>query len=159
VRSVARRAWGTLGFTPLLVVAACHLAYTTPTLTVGDVRLTSLGLAGGSLLVSLEIENPNRYALESRDFRYTLAFAGGSLTAPVWDTLVEGHLDQVVRVPAESVTPVEVTVPFDVASASAALGRLLRQGELEYRFSGELLAGTPLGAKRVPFDRRGLFRP
>jgi len=82
-------------------------------------RVRPLGPTGGSLAVSLEVENPNRYAVE----------------------------------------PVEITVPFEAASVTAALARLLRQGELEYRFSGELLAGTPLGEKRIPFDQRGLFRP
>jgi LEA14-like dessication related protein len=144
---------------PLLVVAGCSLAYKAPTLTVGEVRLASMGLSGGSLAVSLEVENPNRYALESRAFRYALAFSEGSPGAPVWKTLVEGQLDRVVRVPGHAVEPVEIIVPFGAASVGAALSRLLRQGELEYRFSGELLAGTPLGEKRIPFDQRGLFRP
>lgn len=143
----------------LLLVSGCALAYEKPTVTVAQVRLASLGLAGGELAVSLEVENPNRYALESRDFRYALAFAEGGSDAPAWRTLVEGRLDQVVRVPARDVMPLEVTVPFDAASVGAALARLLRQGELEYRFTGELLAGTPLGERRIPFDQRGHFRP
>lgn len=143
----------------LLAAGGCVLAYRAPTVTVGEVRLASLGLNGGSLAVRLEIENPNRYALESRDFRYTLAFSEEGPEGPAWKTLVEGRLDRVVRVPAGGVEPLEVNVPFETAAVGAALVRLLRRGELEYRFSGELLAGTPVGAKRIPFDQRGLFRP
>lgn len=142
-----------------LLAAGCSVAYKAPTLTVGEVRLASLGLSGGALAVSLEIENPNRYALESRDFRYSLAFAEGSTERPTWRTLVEGRVDRVVRVSAGGVEPVEVLVPFETGTVGTALGRLLRQGELEYRFSGELLAGTPLGERRISFDQRGLFRP
>ena len=159
MKRVEPRRWGTLALAPLLVAAGCSLGYQAPTLTVGEVRLASLGLTGGSLVVRLEVENPNRYALESRDLRYALAFAEEGPDAPAWKTVVEGRLDRVVRVRAGGVEPVEVTVPFETASLGAALARLLRQGELEYRFSGELLAGTPLGAKRIPFDQRGFFRP
>jgi len=53
----------------------------------------------------------------------------------------------------------EIVVPFDLASVGAALTRLLGQGGLEYRFSGELLAGTPVGIKRIPFDQRGFLSP
>lgn len=156
---VARGSAASAAGVALLVVAGCALAFRAPTVTVGEVRLTSLGLTGGSLLVRAEVENPNRYALEGRDFSYALAFSDGSAEAPVWTTLAEGRLDRLVRVPAGGSAPVEVSVPFDLASVGAALTRLLRRGELEYRFSGVLLAGTPLGAKRIPFDQRGLFRP
>jgi LEA14-like dessication related protein len=135
------------------------MAYRAPTVSVGQVRLASLGLTGGSLAVGLKVENPNRYALESRGFRYTLSFAEDGPNGRGWQTLVEGRVDRVVRVPAGGVAPVEVQVPFETAAVGAALLRLLRQGELEYRFTGELLAGTPLGEKRIPFDERGLFRP
>ncbi|MHB1192531.1 MAG: LEA/WHy family protein [Longimicrobiales bacterium] len=160
MRRVGPPGWRTTwALVPLLVVAGCALAYKAPTLTVGEVRLASMGLTGGSLAVTLEVENPNRYALESRAFRYALAFSEGSPDAPVWSTLLEGQLDRVVRFAGQAVEPVEITVPFEAASMGAALARLLRQGELEYRFSGELIAGTPLGEKRIPFDQRGLFRP
>ncbi|NJD19515.1 MAG: LEA type 2 family protein [Gemmatimonadetes bacterium] len=139
--------------------SACTLAYEAPRITVAEVRLASLGLSAGSLLVGVEVENPNRYTLESRDFRYVLAFAEGGGHDAVWTTLAEGRVEQAVRVPGRSTAPVQVTVPFETASVGSALLRLLRQGELEYRFNGELLAGTPLGAKRIVFDQRGLFRP
>lgn len=159
MKRVEPRRWGMSALAALLVAAGCSLGYKAPTLTVGEVRLASLGLAGGSLVVMLEVGNPNRYALEGRDLRYTLAFAEEAPEAPAWKTVVEGRLDHVVRVRAGGVEPVEVTMPFETASLGAALARLLRQGELEYRFSGEFVAGTPLGAKRIPFDQRGIFRP
>lgn len=148
-----------LALATLVFAAGCALAFRKPTVSVGEVRLASMGLARGTLLVRLEIDNPNRYALESRDFSYALAFSEGTAPQPVWTTLAEGRLDGVVRAEAGAVTPVDVPVPFDVASVGAALARLLRRGELEYRFSGVLVAGTPLGTKRIPFDQRGLFRP
>lgn len=141
------------------LLGGCALVFKQPTVSVGEVRLASLSLTGGTVLVRLDVSNPNRYALESRSFRYSLAFASGEGDGTRWTTLAQGELADTVRVPAHGTTRVEASVPFDLAAVGAALGRLLRQGELEYRFSGELRAGTPLGARGIPFDERGRIRP
>jgi hypothetical protein len=57
-----------------LAAQACSLAFTPPTVRVAEVRISSVAFTGGSAQVDLEVENPNGYALESRDFRYALAF-------------------------------------------------------------------------------------
>jgi hypothetical protein len=63
-----------------------------------------------------------------------------------------------VSIPAEDTASVEVHVPFEMAPFGTALSRLLRRGELEYRLTGELQVTAPRRV-RVPFDRRGVFRP
>lgn len=143
----------------VLTLGGCAAAFRPPTVRVAEVRLTAMNFTGGTLRVALEVENPNRYALESRDFRYTLAFADGPGEASSWVTMAEGSVDETVRIEGGRTGEVDVLVPFEMTSMTAALGRLLRQGELEYRFTGVLLAGTPLGQKRIPFDQRGRFRP
>lgn len=152
-----------VGFVPTLVVVlamgGCAAAFRPPTVRVAEVRLTAMNFTGGTLRVALEVENPNRYALESRDFRYALSFADGPGDPPSWITMAEGALEETVRVEGGQTAGMQVLVPFEMTSMTAALGRLLRQGELEYRFTGVLLAGTPLGQRRIPFDQRGRFRP
>ena len=138
---------------------ACAWAFTPPTVLVESVTLTSLAFTGGSVRVDLVVENPNRFALEGREFRYALAFLEGTGNDRAWVTLAEGKSPEPVRVPANGTGTVSVDVPFDLASVGAALGRLLRSGELEYRFTGEILARTPLGSRRIPIDQQGLFRP
>lgn len=155
-----RRPWRMAGAACALVgLTACGLAFTPPTVRVAEVTLTSMTFTGGTLVVSLDVENPNRYALESQAFQYAVAFAEGSPDGEAWITLARGEHPDTVRIPGGETARVELRVPFEMASLGAAMGRLLRRGELEYRFSGELRAGTPVGAKRVPFDQRGLFRP
>jgi len=158
-RPCARRVALVLASAAGLLAGACSLAFQQPSVRVAEVRLAAMALDGGALSVRLEVDNPNGYALESRSFRYALAFADGSSGDPEWSTLAEGRLADTVRVPARGTGAAQITVPFQLASVGTALGRLLRQGELEYRFSGELLAGTPIGDKRIPFDQRGFFRP
>jgi LEA14-like dessication related protein len=148
-----------------LAGTACSLVFQRPTLRVADVRLASMDLRGGTLAVALQIDNPNRFSLESQDFSYRLFFldaAPGDTSAggqDAWVKLADGRLSEPTSVPAHGTGTVTVNVPFDFASVGLAAGRLLRQGELEYRFSGELLFHTPLGGKRLPFDERGRFRP
>ena len=160
---VGRRLANVRGFGALAVICAvaqsCAWAFTPPTVRVEEVRLTSLSFSGGSVQVDLEVENPNRFALESRDFRYALAFAKGGDGGTEWVTLSEGRASEPLRIDAHDKGTVTVAVPFDLSSVGAALGRLLRSGELEYRFTGEILARTPLGSRRIPIDQRGLFRP
>lgn len=159
-----RRGWGrwsrgALAAVGCALLSGCALFFKQPTVSVGEVRLASLTLTGGTVMVQLDVSNPNRYALESQSFRYALAFASHEGGEPRWTTLAEGELADTVRVPAHGTARVEASVPFDLAAVGAALARLLRQGELEYRFSGELRAGTPLGRRGIPFDERGRIRP
>ena len=143
----------------VVMCAGCGLAFQEPTFSVAEVRLASLGLGGGALTVVLDIDNPNRYALESEDFRYRLDFLDDQADEEPWLTLAEGSVDESVRVPARESTSVRVHIPFEFGAVGMALGSLLRRGELEYRFTGELRARTPLGTSRIPFDERGIFRP
>lgn len=153
--------WGTAAsvLACCALLQGCALVFKQPTVSVGEVRLASLALTGGTVMVQLDVSNPNRYALESQSLRYTLAFASGEGEEGGWTKLSEGELADTLRVPAHGTTRVEAVVPFDLAAVGAALARLLRQGELEYRFSGELRAGTPLGRRGIPFDERGRIRP
>ena len=64
-----------------------------------------------------------------------------------------------IVVPARDTARVPLRVPFDLGAVGAAAGRLLREGELEYRFNGALRLRTPVGGVEVPFDERGTLRP
>ena len=59
----------------LAVTAGGCLAFSAPRCSVAEVRLASLGSTGGTIGVTLEVDNPNGFALESQGFRYRLAFA------------------------------------------------------------------------------------
>lgn len=141
-------------------LAGCSLVMERPTVRVARVSLGSLGLTGGTLEVALEVENPNGFDLETRYFRYGLAFSetgGGPDTT--WIPLVQEESRDTVRVPARETATLPVRVPFDLRTMGAAFGRLLREGELDYRFNGTLRLETPVGGVDVPFDERGIFRP
>jgi LEA14-like dessication related protein len=157
VRGVTHRWLGRAALLGVLASSGC-LAFERPTLRVAEVRLGSLGFQGGSVAVTLQVDNPNGYTLESEGFQYRLAFSDGADGKGEWVTLAQGRDDQKVSVAARDTASVELDVPFDLSALGDALQRLLRRGELEYRFTGELRVTRPRSV-RVPFDERGVFRP
>lgn len=134
------------------------LTFRQPTMTVAEVRLASIGLTGGTVGVTLDVDNPNDYRLESEGLRYRLQFADDRSGDRTWVTLADASDDQRVSIPAGAAASVELRVPFEMGSLGSALARLLRRGELEYRLTGELQVTAPRRV-RVPFDQRGVFRP
>lgn len=145
---------------PLSALAACSLVMQEPEVRVTRVGLAEMGLRGGAVEVVLQVANPNGFALETRSFRYGLFFPETTVEGDTaWIPLVEEVSRDTVRIEARDTVEVPVRVPFDLASVGSAAGRLLRQGELEYRFSGALRLQTPVGGVDVPFERRGTFRP
>lgn len=150
---------GSLALAVLAVPIGCGLAFRRPTVTVAEVRLTALTITGGTVTVGLEIENPNGYPLEGEDFRYGLSFAESGTSEPQWLLLSEGVVAEPVRVPSRDRGRVDIELPFRFSTVGLALASLLRRGELEYRFSGELSVRTRFGGSRIPFDERGVFRP
>jgi LEA14-like dessication related protein len=140
-----------------LCVAACALVFRQPTVRVANVRVGSMSFQGGSMIVRVEVENPNGYALEAERFRYTLSFRRAE--PDTWVALAEGGLPERIRFEGHDTTAVDVEVPFRLSALGSALDQLLRRGELDYRFTGELGVNTPLGGRQIPFDERGVFRP
>lgn len=142
------------------VLSGCSLVMQEPEVRVARVGLAELGLRGGAVEVLLEVANPNGFALETRAFRYALAVPDVTLDGDTaWVPLVDEESRDTVRVEARDTVSLPVRIPFDLATVGAAAGRLLRDGELGYRFTGALRLQTPLGGVDVPFERRGTFRP
>jgi len=141
-------------------LTGCSLIIDEPVVRVTDVQAASIGLSGGTLRVVLDLENPNRFGLKSEAFTYSLDLAEDSgVETTTWRGLVDGTHADVVALPAQGSTRVEVEVPFEYSSVGVVVARLLRQGELEYRFSGSFQFRMPIGGVHVPFDERGTFRP
>ena len=143
-----------------VTLSSCSLVFERPTVEVADVRLGSISFTGGTVDLAVDVTNPNRFDLVAEAFRYEVDFADGGADADTdWRPLASGDSEQLVRVAAHDSVRVEVRVPFDLKDVGTAVVRLLRDGELHYRFRGDVLFDTPVGDMRVPFDRTGLFRP
>ncbi|HEX2781311.1 MAG TPA: LEA type 2 family protein [Gemmatimonadaceae bacterium] len=122
-----------------------------PDVTVKDVKVTGLGLAGGSVDVVMNVHNPNNFRLDATRVTYnllvdTVSFATGSLDSR---TTMEAGKDTEVRIP----------VNFTYAGIGSAGKQLLAMGSVPYRVTGDIVVGTVLGNFTVPYDKAGRFSP
>jgi len=126
-------------------------AFAQPEVSVKDVKVTGLGLAGGSVDVVMNVHNPNNFRLDASRVTYnllvdTVSFATGSLDSRM---SVDGGKDMEVRIP----------VNFTYAGIGNAGKQLLAMGSVPYRVMGDFTVATVLGNFTVPYDKSGRFSP
>lgn len=139
----------------MVLSGGCALFLDKPSVRIADVRITSVGLMGATARVALDVANPNRFDLTSEEIRYRLSFQD----AAAWQVLAEGATEEKHRVQARDSARIELSLPFRYADVGRAVGSLLREGELRYRFEGDVKFDVPGPNLRIPFDSRGTLIP
>jgi len=141
-----------------LLVAGCATAgFRQPEVTLENVQLAGLGFRGGTLIVHLEVTNPNRFALTSNQLRYQLAIADTeSSRDTTWLDLASGTFAEPFSVAARGTEYLQFPVEFTYAGLGGAAASLLRVGTFNYRASGTVDVRTPVGSYEVPFRRSGM---
>jgi LEA14-like dessication related protein len=142
----------------LAAAAACGSSvFRQPEVTLENVQLVGLGLRGGTLLVEVEVANPNRFALSANQLRYQLAIADTEAGRDTtWLDLASGTYEEPFSVAAGQAAQVQVPVEFTYAGLGGAASSLLRAGTFNYRATGTVEVRTPLGSHEVPFRRGGM---
>jgi hypothetical protein len=161
-----------LSLLPLLAALAlpplgCASLVKEPVVRIVEVGVVGIGLSGATARVTLLVSNPNGFSLDAKTLDYRLAFlppeeepaAGEEVDDDAWRTLVAGATPEDVRLPARDSTTLTIDIPFGYRALGQALGGLLQDGRLRYRFNGAFTVGSPVGDLRVPFDRTGLLAP
>lgn len=122
-----------------------------PVVSLRELRLNGIGFSGGSLDVVLNVYNPNRFNLNGKRLSYRLAL----------DSVEFGHgeLSQEFMVQENDTAQVRLPIEFSWAGVGAGARQLLDRGTLNYRVSGEVTVGTPLGDFTRPYDRTGSYAP
>ncbi len=127
-----------------------------PKVALQGVALTRVGRGGGSLLVTLEVTNPNSFALHSEGMQYALELQnieGGS--EGKWTELVTGTYDAPFSIGPEQSATLEVPVDFDYSRLGGAAVAMLFAGRLDYRARGTVMVRTPVGTHALPFKKQG----
>jgi LEA14-like dessication related protein len=139
------------------VLSACGSGvYRQPQITLENVQVGGLGLRGGTLLVNLEITNPNRFALSANHLQYQLSLRDPQVpNDTTWIPFAIGTYEQPFTVAARATEQVQIPVEFTYAGLGGAASSLLRSGTFTYRATGTVDVRTPLGGYEVPFQRRG----
>jgi LEA14-like dessication related protein len=139
-----------LGFTVLLAGCATlgqALRFQEPDIKLQEIRVTGLGLQGGSLDLALDVFNPNDYRL-----RTTRLDLGIDLEdVHFGDALIETPLE----LPSQQHSLVTVPVQFEWAGVGAGARALLSRQAVRFGLTGVASLGTPLGDRRVQVHGSG----
>lgn len=143
--------------TAILLLASCGaFGFRQPEVELESVQLGGLGLRGGTLLVSLQVENPNGFALTAERLSYNLAVRDNdSRSDSAWIDFATGTYDRSFTVGARETETVQIPVEFAYSGLGGAASSILRSGTFDYRASGTVDVDTPVGTRAVPFRKRG----
>lgn len=114
-----------------------------------NATITGIGVTGGSVEVQLSLYNPNKFKLD-----------GNRLTYNVWidkTQLGSGALAERFTVQDKDSTIVKLPLNFTYAGLGEAGKQLMNSGSVNYRVTGDLTVGTPLGNFTRPYDQTGRF--
>lgn len=120
-----------------------------PVIRLQDVKVTGLGISGGSLDVVLDVENPNSFALDASRLTYRVLVD----TVP----FATGVADQRFVVDGKARQPVHIPINFTYAGVGQASRSLLATGSVNYTVSGDVTVSTPIGNHTIPYSQTGRF--
>lgn len=118
-----------------------------PKVTVQDVRLTGIGLTGGSLDVLVNVDNPNNFRLDATRMTYRVLVD----TVP----LANGLVANTFTVKGNGSQQLHIPVNFTFAGLANAGRTLLNTGTAPYTVTGDVVVGTPLGNFTIPYSQKG----
>jgi len=124
-------------------------AFKEPVVALRDVKVTGIGLNGGSLDVVLDVDNPNDFRLDATQLRYTVLvdtvqFATGTTSQHF---TVEGKRTQQVHIP----------INFSYAGIGQAGRQLMNTGSVNYTVRGDVTVGSPVGNFTIPYSQTGRY--
>ena len=125
-------------------------AFVEPVVTLQNVRLNGVGLQGGNMDVILNVYNPNGYRLDATRVNYRLLIGDNVDVA-------QGTITDRLTVQQNDSTRVTIPVSFTFRGIGEAGRQLLNTGAVNYRVTGDVAVGTPVGSFTVPYSTTGRF--
>jgi LEA14-like dessication related protein len=126
-------------------------AFKQPVVTLKQVQVRGVGLTGGSLDVTLSVQNPNHYRLDASRLTYRVSMASDSIL------VASGALNKLFTVQDGATSDVTIPVDFTYNGLGAAGRSLMNTGTVTYHVSGDVTVGSPVGNFTVPYSSNGRF--
>lgn len=135
-----------------LLVAGCAtlgraLRFQEPDIKLQEIRVTGLGLNGGTLDLALDVFNPNDYRLRTTRLELGIDLED----VHFGDALLETPLE----LPSQQHSLVTVPVQFEWAGVGAGARALLSRQAVRFGLTGVASLGTPVGDRRVQVHGSG----
>lgn len=119
-----------------------------PVVSLGQVRVTGLGLTGGTLDLVFDVYNPNRYELRAARMDVRVDLEGTHFGDVV--------LGRAITLPRESDNEVTIPLRFTWEGVGAGARALISSGSVRYRLEGRMLLGTRVGDRAVSLAHEDL---
>ncbi len=133
-----------------LALTSCMRA---PVVDLARVRVGGIGFQGATLIADLEVQNPNRFGIETDSVTFELQAQDAS-SGSAWTHVAGGTHAQRFRVGGQSTARVEIPIELAYASLSTPIRSIIESGRFNYRLSGQVFVRRPI-PKRVPFTQDG----
>ena len=154
-RNIRRRATFAAMAVAIAATSACATlglgGFKEPIVNFRDLRVTGLGLTGGSLDVYLSVYNPNGFRLDATRLTYQLLVGQNQIGT--------GALDSRFTVQDNDSTVVRIPVNFTYAGIGGAARQMMQSGSVPYTVNGDVTVATPLGNFTRPYTGSGRFSP
>lgn len=138
----------------LCTAAACSSALRQPEVRLESVSIGGVGLRGATLYADVEVRNPNRFSLETRQLNYDLQLPDPE-NSGAWVSFAQGTIDERVRVGSNSSTTIRVPIQFRYDDAGGAIRSIMDSGTFNYRVRGDVRLTEPVG-RTIPFSKTGV---
>jgi len=153
--STIRKRWTKLAMAALAVSGIVGCAslglggFKEPVVTFKDLRVSGLGLTGGSIDAYLNVYNPNGFKLDATRLSYKVSVGENQLGI--------GVLDSRFTVQDRDSTTIRIPVDFTYAGIGGAARQMMQSGSVPYTVTGDVTVATPLGNFTVPYSGTGRF--
>lgn len=114
-----------------------------PKVTFGSIAVRDAGNEGATVVVGLNVENPNRVGLQIDELNYVLEMGGRQVAA--------AKLEKLTHIEARTTTKVEIPIPFRYDQVFGSILDLISKGTAGYKIKGE----ARIGLFTLPFDQSG----
>ena len=153
MKNLKVRKWvATLGILFLLTLSICLVScldwiMEKPSFVLREIILRPTSLTEGSLLIGLDVQNPNRFDLTLKSFEYVLFLDNKEIGS--------GRLEKEILVPSLSTTQVQVSVAAKFKDLGGSLKTIIAGHDLPYKIEGKASVETTFGSREFPLSRDG----
>jgi len=121
-----------------------------PSFVLREITLKPLSLTEMTLLIGLDVKNPNCFDLTFKSFEYRIYLNN--------EEIGTGHLEQEILIPSSSTTRVMAPISAVLKNWGGSVIRAILTGDkLQYKIDGKIDIKTAFGEVKLPFSQEGLL--
>jgi LEA14-like dessication related protein len=131
----------------LFLVSCLSWILEKPSFTLREIALNPRSLTEIQLLLSLDVQNPNRFDLTLRSFEYTIYLGN--------EEVGSGRLEKELLVPSSSITRVQAPVAAKFKNLGGSVMSMITGNGLPYKIEGKADVKTVIGSLKFSFSNEG----